>query len=372
MHPIFEQPRRLALYLFLALQAGLLLAELLVRSAEVPRLEATLLAVPLLLFHAFSCLASWYLCRILPLGSTGVERLLGTHLAAGLLASALATGLGSLLARALEGLLLQAPGLIETFFRVRTLIFVYALLVFSLVVAVHYLFLAAEGRRAAERRAYELRLLAREAELDALKAQIDPHFLFNSLHSINSLVTADPSKARAMCQGLADVLRLSLRFGSRQRIPFSEEVALAERYLEVERIRFGDRLQVNAEVEEDCAQCAVPPLLLQPLAENAIRHGIAHLLDGGTVSIQARREGETLRLAMENPCDQERPTSRGEGIGLNNVRRRLEAAYGERQVTFSARESPATDGGTVGRYRVVLTLPCHGVSHDASEGKEIS
>ena len=366
MHPIFEQPRRLAFYLFLALQAGLLLAELLVRSAEVPRLEATLLAVPLLLAHAFSCLASWYLCRILPLGSTQAERLLGTHLVAGLLASALATGLGTFLAEVLEDLL-QASALTETFLRVRTLVFVYALLVFTLAVAVHYLFLAAEGRQAAERRAYELRLLAREAELDALKAQIDPHFLFNSLHSINSLVTADPAKARTMCQGLADLLRLSLRFGARQSIPFSEEMALAERYLEVERIRFGARLQVETEVEEVCAACAVPPLLLQPLVENAIRHGIGHLLDGGTVGIRARREGETLRIEVENPCDEERPASRGEGIGLTNVRRRLKAAYGD-DVSFSARETPATGGCTEGRFRVVLTLPCR----DVSKGEEIS
>jgi LytS/YehU family sensor histidine kinase len=139
-------------------------------------------------------------------------------------------------------------------------------------------------------------------------------------------------------------------------------MALALRYLEVERFRFGDRLVVDFELEDGCAGCAVPPLLLQPLVENAVRHGIAHLLEGGTVRVRACRKGETLRLEVENPCDEERPASDGEGIGLANVRRRLKAAFGER-ATFSAQEQstnrqPVSAGGPERHFRVMLSFPC--------------
>src|SRR5260370_2632838 len=116
----------------------------------------------------------------------------------------------------------------------------------------------------------EAELLAREAELKALKAQIDPHFLFNSLHSISALTAVDAGRARDMCIRLSDFLRNSLRLGERTTIPFSEELALARTYLEVEQVRFGQRLRVAQDIEEAYCDCDVPPLLLQPLVENSI------------------------------------------------------------------------------------------------------
>ena len=360
MHPILERPHRLGLYLLIALQAGLLLSELLVRTADVPRTAAILTAVPLLLVHSFSCLASWYLCRVLPLGSTRPERLLVSLLVAGVLASALVVGLGEIWSQVvLSSPMTTEPSGLD---RARTLFFVYALLVFSLAVALHYLFLAVEARRAAEGRAFEMRLLAREAELQALKAQVDPHFLFNSLNSISSLVAADPQRARAMCLKLAEVLRQSLRLGERPSIYLKEELAVARSYLEVEEFRFGDRMSVQFQVEDGCENCEVPPLLLQPLVENSVRHGIAHLLEGGTVQVRARRHEGRLILEVVNPCDPERPASRGEGIGLANVQRRLAAAFGD-EAKLVADEQPGDAPGE-GLYRVRLQLPCSRASKE--------
>jgi len=223
---------------------------------------------------------------------------------------------------------------------------------YLLAAALHYLVLALESARDAERRALELRVQAREAELRALKAQIDPHFLFNSLNAVSALVGSDAGSARKMVLLLAEFLRRSLRLGGRESIPLSEELAHAASYLAVERVRFGERLRVEEEVEEASRSCLVPSLILQPLVENALRHGIAHLLEGGALRIAARRSGGLLRLSVENPCDPDHPptrSARGESVGLANVAARLRTLYGpEGRFTVTPED---------GRFRVELALP---------------
>jgi LytS/YehU family sensor histidine kinase len=187
-----------------------------------------------------------------------------------------------------------------------------------------------ERARAIERRALELQVLARDAELKALKAQLDPHFLFNSLNSVAALIGTDAPAARRMCFLMAGFFRKSLGLARRETIPLGEEMYLAETFLAIEEVRFGDRLRTRLDVAEETLTLAVPPLMLQPLVENAVHHGVAHLLEGGEVVIVARRRDDLLELAVENPCDPERPASRGTGVGLANVRARLEAQFGHR------------------------------------------
>ena len=191
-------------------------------------------------------------------------------------------------------------------------------------------------------------MLAREAELRSLRAQIDPHFLFNSLHSISALTTADPPAARRMCLLLADFLRDSLALGTADRITVARELALAGRFLEIERVRFGSRLQVEL-ASGDADACLVPPLLLQPIVENAVTHGVAHVLAGGTIRIAASRGTGTLTIVVENPCDAERPRRTGTGLGLANVRARLRALHGD-DGRLSAEERD-------GVWRVEMSLP---------------
>ena len=190
---------------------------------------------------------------------------------------------------------------------------------------------------------------AREAELRALRAQLNPHFLFNSLNSINALVGTDPEAARRMCEGLGDFLRRTLALGSRDAVTLGEELALVERYLGIEQVRFGERLRVERAVDPDAATCRVPPLLLQPLVENAIKHGIQDVVEGGAIRIEARCENGLLRVVVENPVDADAPIRRGEGVGLENVRRRL--------AVFGAREAHLATNRKGDRFRVTLTLP---------------
>jgi two-component system LytT family sensor kinase len=184
-------------------------------------------------------------------------------------------------------------------------------------------------RRDRSRELREAQLVARlsEAELEVLRMQLQPHFLFNTLHGISALLETDPRGARRMLTRLADLLRLSLRTDSAQEVPLREELAFLEQYLEIQRMRFGDRLQVRVEAPD--GDVLVPRLLLQPLVENAIRHGIARRAGAGRVTVAARVEGERLRLTVEDDGAGVGAAGDGHGIGLSNSRARLAQLYGE-------------------------------------------
>jgi LytS/YehU family sensor histidine kinase len=213
----------------------------------------------------------------------------------------------------------------------------------------HYLMAAFAASRRAETEALKYQVLSREAELRALRAQLHPHFLFNSLNSISALVGARPAEARRVCLLLADLLRQSLQAGQDDFSTLGQELSLVRKYLAVEKVRFGDRLRVEEQIEDEAETCRVPSLLLQPLAENAVTHGIASLLEGGTVRLRAGfRDGELL-VAIENPRDESSPSRPGTGLGLDSVRRRIDAVYGREASVTIARE-PST-------FRVELRLP---------------
>ncbi|MGH8259196.1 MAG: sensor histidine kinase, partial [Steroidobacteraceae bacterium] len=201
----------------------------------------------------------------------------------------------------------------------------------------------------AERGALELRLLARETELRFLRDQLDPHFLFNCLNSIAALIGSDAAGARRMCGLMADFFRTSLKLESRPSIALAEELAHIAAYLDIEQVRFGERLSRTIAADEGTDDLAVPPLILQPLVENAVHHGIAHLLHGGEIAVTARRRAGLLELIVENPCDPERPPSRSTGLGLPNVRARIERLFG-------LRGSIEVHAGAE-RFRVAILLP---------------
>lgn len=325
MHPILTRSRRLLLYLSIFVPVALLETELLRLVAGGDRFELWLAVQPALLVHAMSCLASFYLCRSLPLSSQSWPRGLAAHIATSAMSAALVLFLTEGWASQLEA---YGFGVAEPVQRGAALVFLFAFLLAMVAGAAHYVYLAVLSSEDAERRAFELRLLAQEAELRALRAQLDPHFLFNSLNAIHALIGAEPVKARKMCGSLAEFLRQSLRQGTPTTIALREELTLIESYLAVEQIRFGERLRCRFEVEPDLETIPLPPLLLQPLVENAVRHGIAHRIEGGELAFSARREGPFLRLVLRNDRDADAPGAQGTGLGLANVRGRLAALYG--------------------------------------------
>jgi len=202
-------------------------------------------------------------------------------------------------------------------------------ILYLLSVAFHYAALAQDASREAEAHALKSSVLARDAELRALKAQVNPHFLFNSLNSISALTSIDPARARDMCVLLGDFLRLTLGLGEKNLVRFSDELELLEKYMAIEKVRFGDRLRMHEEIQEDSKVCLLPPLLLQPLVENAVKHGIAGLPEGGDVRLAVQRQNGRLAILVENSWDPEAPPRRPGGLGLKNVQQRLEARYGK-------------------------------------------
>jgi two-component system sensor histidine kinase AlgZ len=348
MHPLFASKGRITLYLLAWVPLAGLLGYLLSAVGGLPLLEAEALTVPLALFYALVCLAPWYMCRVLPLGPDQIPKLMGNHVPAAIVAGLLWIVLAKVLALALGRY--YFPQLNERFSPQLPLVFGIGVLIYMLSVAMHYVLLSVETSREAETREQEARTLAREAELKALKAQINPHFLFNSLNSISALATVDGVRAREMCIKLSDFLRSTLSLGEKPSISLKEELGLARAYLDVEQVRFGARLRTVFRTDSACDSCIVPPLFLQPLVENAVKHGIAGMVEGGTIEVEAKCQDGWLRVKIENQFDPDAPPASKHGLGLQNVRARLRALY-ENQARLDTEL-------TVNRFVVRVELPC--------------
>ena len=213
-------------------------------------------------------------------------------------------------------------------------------------IAVHA-YLYYQGLRASESEQAALKIQLAQAQLRALKMQLHPHFLFNTLHSISSLVLEDPPKANSMIARLGDFLRLTLDHSEQQLVTLKEETEFVRCYLEIEQVRFGDRLEVQFQIEPATLAAEVPHLILQPVVENAIQHAIAPRASGGQVTIAARRVNDLLQLEVRDsgPGMGKGATSQPpHGVGLVNVRARLERLYGEQfrlELTNGANEGVA-------------------------------
>ena len=349
MHPILGHWRRLGAYATAAVPIAALVAGLLIQGpGGLPVTAALALAIPLAVGAIALLLPVWYACRSLPVAETPRGRLLLTHALGAAATSFVWVYLGTALSRGLGAYAVFTDLPARHAEHVPTL-FASGVLLYVLAAVFHYLLLAVESAQRAERGAVEAAMLAREAELRALKAQVHPHFLFNSLNSISALTTSDPARAREMCVLLAEFFRRTLALGERASVSLEEELDVARTYLAIERLRLGARLRVEETIDEAGRACRVPPLILQPLVENAIRHGIATRTDGGVLALSATADGGRLFVQVENPFDPDAPARPGIGLGISNVRRRLLARYGEAGVLEAQRAGEL--------FRVTLQIP---------------
>jgi LytS/YehU family sensor histidine kinase len=201
--------------------------------------------------------------------------------------------------------------------------------------------------------AFQMQRSLAAARLDALRARLHPHFLFNALHTVGALVRHDPAEAESAVEKLGDMLRYTLREGEGDAVSFSEEWEFTRRYLEFEQLRYGDRLRVKADIDPRALDCSAPTFALQTLVENAVRHSIDTRAEGGEVEISARRDGERLRIKVRDDgashpaFGHPLPAGRGEGIGLSALRERLQSVYG---TTLDIKND---DG-----FEVVFSIPC--------------
>lgn len=201
-----------------------------------------------------------------------------------------------------------------------------------------------------ERHAAELVVKAQEAQVRALRYQINPHFLFNTLNAIAALVRDAPARAEKMVVQLSDFFRRSLAVNPMEDLTLSEEVELQRLYLEIERTRFPERLRFDVELDAGSAEARVPALLLQPLVENAVKHGVARSEGPTCIRIRARVDGPVLEILVENDARSSGPSSKGERVGLRNVSDRLRSRFGDEASLASAE---LAEGG----FRNTLRIP---------------
>jgi sensor histidine kinase YesM len=278
-----------------------------------------------------------WLSRRLPLGRRRLALHLSLHLVAGLAAAFIKVTLEGWVRQWLFG---ARPYVLISNLALQVLIY------WALVGVVHALDHYGRSReRAAET---EARLGA--AQLQLLRAQLRPHFLFNALNAISELLHEDPAAADRMIDRLSALLRATLQAGDRQLVPLHEEIRLAEHYLAIQQIRFADRLRVELDVPAGCRDLTVPHLVLQPLLENAIQHGLSHRAAGGTVRVAAAMQTQHLVVTVSDDGAGMMPPGNGAGIGIANTRARLQSLYGNAA-------SLALDAPPHGGTRVTLVVP---------------
>lgn len=195
----------------------------------------------------------------------------------------------------------------------------------------YHLFQYWERLLEAEKERYRLEAVMKENAYHNLKAQLNPHFLFNSLNSIRTLVDVNPDAAKTAINKLSGLLRSSLYNGKHKTISLSEEIQTVKDYLAIESIRFDDRLQTHIQVDEAANDCQVPPLMLQTLVENAVKHGISKSKNGGMVEVKVHKNNKALHIDIENTGQYKPPATR-EGLGIDNTLERLRLLYDDRAV----------------------------------------
>ena len=229
-------------------------------------------------------------------------------------------------------------------YRIGTGVFIYGLIILT-----YYLFISLTNL--SEKNAKEARLesLVKETELKMLRSQINPHFLFNSLNSISSLTVTDPEKARIMVVKLSDFMRYALSRKDEQPVSLQSELDNLRLYLEIEKVRFGDKLTTEENIESNCLDFKLPVMLLQPLYENAVKHGVYESTETVRIITEARIIDGYIEIIIKNNYDSVPALRKGTGTGLLNVSRRLELYYGKKASIKTTKENNI--------YTVTLYIP---------------
>ncbi|MET3139680.1 two-component system sensor histidine kinase AlgZ [Undibacterium sp. GrIS 1.2] len=339
--PIVSSMRKLMWYLMAWLLAGVVIAALLVTMANISWGAGLGFAVPVSLIYGFVAASAFYVCRSLPFEKRQFLLTLvifgGASLLSGLMWLLLCYA-WNYLAQAIRHSFLYgadtdsnlAVNLIVITQPMSVMLFVAGCGFYLLSILVHDVLIALDNMRLADRRAAESRVQARDAELQVLRTQINPHFLFNSLNSISALTSIDPVAARTMTLELAQFFRQTLALSEKEQIPLVDEITLCQHFLAIEKIRFGKKLQSDILVSDTAQAALIPPMLLQPCIENAIKHGIRDLTEGGTITLRAMTRGDWLHVTIENPVDISPSATVGNGLGLKNSQQRLRSLYGEK------------------------------------------
>ncbi len=232
------------------------------------------------------------------------------------------------------------------FFLIRILI---GILIYLLFISVYFLMKGFQNEEEHNREKLVLKNLLSDTELNLLKSQLNPHFLFNSLNSISSLTIYDAEGARDMITKLSDFLRYSLRNNEQKLLSFREELDNLRKYMEIERIRFGDKINFIEDIKKECFEKDLPALIIQPLMENAIKHGVYNSISNTDIKLQCNVINGDLIISLLNDYETDVTGNKGEGVGLANTRKRLQIIYGNKDLVKIEK--------TESEFFIELTIP---------------
>lgn len=266
----------------------------------------------------------WYPVYYTDLEKNRIFHLLTNHFAAGLLAVGLWISVGYFI---LTSIFVNSLDYIHYFIISIPWRVGFGFLLYMLIASIYYLMIYYQNFRDKMIGESELKALVKESELNSLKAQINPHFLFNSLNSISSLTMISPEKAQEMVITLSEFLRYSLSQKNESLTTFEKELRNIDRYLGIEIIRFGKKLLVKKEIEDSCLRYLLPGLILQPIIENAVKYGVYESISQSNIILSAHCSEDMLIVSVRNDYDPESVSRRGEGIGIRNVSSRLKIQY---------------------------------------------
>lgn len=267
----------------------------------------------------------WYMVRFSGKQSKGFVKIIANHLAGCLITIVIWQALCYVLLRALFSDNDIYMNFLVSSEVVRGLT---GVLIYFLVVSVDFLVLSFEEMQ--ERADHEAALSAmlRDAELNMLRSQIRPHFLFNSLNSVSALTLSNPMAAQDMIIKLSEFMRRSLNLGADTMNSLNEEIHNAGLYLDIERVRFSDRMKVEKKIDPDCGEMMLPAMILQPILENAVKHGVNTMLTSCQINLVAQCKESHLEITISNTFDPDAVPRKGTGTGLTNVQKRMAAIYG--------------------------------------------
>lgn len=288
----------------------------------------------------------WYPAKFMTLDDSSIGSILVKHLLAALTASGIWMAAVYTLLVYFLGISGNYRNIIDSSLHWR---FAAGVVLYIMAVLLYYLYIYYSNFQSKLVKESELRVLVREAELKTLKYQINPHFIFNSLNSISSLTMINADKAREMTVMLSNYLRFTLAESEKTMNPLIEELKNCRLYLEIEKIRFENKFEYTEDIDSECLQVQVPSMLLQPLFENAIKHGVYEALEKINIIMSCRCEKDYLKISLANDYDPDAERRKGERIGLNNIRDRLRLIYNQNDLISIEREGKV--------FRVNIFIP---------------
>lgn len=341
MYPLFRTPNRVLSMLVGWTLFSTGVATLVSGISGIALGPSLILFVPAYFLWLLFLIPNYYLCRSLPLDRGAWTTVIGTQTLIVLVTALIWALLSRGYALILDSLSESTPWMDVYSEGLFTNLAIFASQ-YEFFVLLHYLLIALQRGRDLEQAALQQELLTSKAELRALRATIHPHFLFNALNALANITDSEPSQARHFCLRLADFLRYSVAYGDRPTATLGAELEHVQNYLSIERERFGERLRTEIQADEDMLDTPVPSLMLFPLVENAIKHGIDSCIEGGCLELKAGAKpgcsDGLLLIEISNPVDELGHQRQGTGIGLISLRQRLKNRYGDEATLQTNRE----------------------------------